>query len=489
MNFQVIEKANTKHTLIIPLIAKDLAPNLTKLTTQFGLPSAVAQDFKASTDETLLIYNSQVGLSEKIILLGLGDNFKTETLRNALRLLFHKQKEKLGEEVIIHLDCILEKMEEQEAALAVEACANGAELATYQIAKFKIEEKPTKFPQNVAFVFPKQLHDLIQKAIAKGTILASTQQRVFDLVNLPPNVLNSLKLAEFAQEAGKAYSFKVEVLHLKEIKAIGLGGLLAINQGSETPPTFIIMEYKPKNQATKKVGLVGKGVTFDTGGISIKSSDGMWQMKCDMAGAAAVIGAIEIAARLALPVHVIGVVPATDNMLSGKAIYPGSIVKTYSGLSVEIEDTDAEGRVILADGLAYIKKNFEPDIIIDLATLTGACIVALGYHASGMFTNNDELAIQLSRAGEQTGERVWRLPLWEDYDKQIKSDMADVKNLGGRPAGAITAAKFLEKFIDKHPAWVHLDIAGVAFTDNPYSSARSATGYGVGLLTNFLSQL
>lgn len=248
------------------------------------------------------------------------------------------------------------------------------------------------------------------------------------------------------------------------------------------------MEYKPENQATKKVGLVGKGVTFDTGGISIKPSEGMWQMKCDMAGAAAVIGALEAAARLALPVHVIGVVPATDNMLSGKAIYPGSIVKTYSGLSVEIEDTDAEGRVILADGLAYIKKNFEPDIIIDLATLTGACVVALGYHAAGMFTNNDELANQLSKVGEQTGEKVWRLPLWEEYDKQIKSDMADVKNLGGRPGGAVTAAKFLEKFIDKHPAWVHLDIAGVAFTDNPYSSARSATGYGVRLLTNFLSQ-
>ncbi|SFE57881.1 leucyl aminopeptidase [Thermoflexibacter ruber] len=488
MNFQVIEKADKKHTLIIPLTTKDLVLNLESLTTNFGLPSAVAQDFKASNEETLLIYGSQAGLSEKILLLGLGDNFKTETLRNAIRLVFHKQKEKLGEEVIIHLDYVVEKAVEQEVATAVEACANGAELATYQIAKFKQEEKPAKFPQNVSFVFPTHLNSLTQQAIKRGVILASTQQKVFDLVNLPPNILNSLKLAEFAEEAGKAYNFSVKVLHLEEIKAIGLGGLLAINQGSDTPPTFIIMEYKPEKQTTKKVGLVGKGVTFDTGGISIKPSEGMWQMKCDMAGAAAVIGAVEAAARLALPVHVIGVVPATDNMLSGKAIYPGSIIKTYSGLSVEIEDTDAEGRVILADGLAYIKKNFEPDVIIDLATLTGACVVALGYHAAGMFTNNDELAIQLSKIGEQTGEKVWRLPLWEEYDKQIKSDMADVKNLGGRPAGAVTAAKFLEKFIDKHPAWVHLDIAGVAFTDNPYSSARSATGYGVRLLTNFLSQ-
>jgi leucyl aminopeptidase len=500
MNFQIIGKPTQKHTLLIPLATQDIAKSIEDIVNQLNLPPSIVNDFKAGLDEVLITYPQNQGLIEKIVLLGLGESPQSETLRKSMRLLVNKQKERLGQEIVIMLDYITQKgiseedensIDESKVAQLVEACVNASLLATYNIAKFKTtDNKPIIFPETISFILPDSLHKSAQSAIQKGEIIASTQQRIFDLVNLPPNHLNSLHLAEFVENAGKDYNFSVRVLHLEDIKALGMGGLIAINQGSDTPPTFIIMEYKPVTTKTlKKVGLVGKGVTFDTGGISIKPSDGMWQMKCDMAGAAAVIGAVEVVARLQLPVHVIGIVPSTDNMINGKAICPGSIVKTYSGLTVEIEDTDAEGRVILADALAYIKKNFDPDVIIDLATLTGASIIALGYHSAALFTNNDVLANQLFSAGEQTGERVWRLPLWDEYDKHIKSDMADVKNYGGKSGGAITAAKFLEKFIDKHPAWAHIDIAGVAFTDNSYSLARSATAYGVRLLVDYISKL
>jgi leucyl aminopeptidase len=486
MKFQLAKNLNKINTLIIPLMSKELENNLKNVIATFSLPTPIIQDFKAEAEETTVLYANSSAV-EKVILLGLGEKPSTENFRKTFRGLFYKQKEKLGQKVAIDFSFVnVDNFKQEET---VEACVNGCLLATYNIAKFKtLDKKENKFPEIVTFLTAPT--SSLEKAISKGEILANTQQRIFDLVNLPSNHINSLKLAAFAENSGKDYGFSVRVLHLDEIKKLGMGGLVAINQASDTPATFTIMEYKPITQEPlKKIGLVGKGVTFDTGGVSIKTSDGMWQMKCDMAGAAAVIGAVEAVARLQLPIHVIGIVPSTDNMISGKSICPGDIVHTYSGISIEIEDTDAEGRVILADGLSYLNKNFSPDVIIDLATLTGASVIALGYHAAAMFTNNDGLAQKMSEAGYKTQERVWRMPLWDDYDKQIKSDMADVKNLGGRPAGAITAAKFLEKFTDKHPAWVHLDIAGVAFTDSPFSNARSATGYGVRLLVEYLEQI
>ncbi len=492
MNFQLIDTANRdnfiqKHTLLIPMVSKNVESNISSIIANFGLPAAILQDFKAGAEEFITVYTQTNQLAEKIVLLGLGEPTNAESLQKAMRLLVYKQKEKLGKNIGVDLSKLPEEVASK--ATFIEACVNGALLATYDIAKFKTKDKQVAvFPENIAFLLPTEFHEVAQKAIQKGEILASTQQHIFDLVNLPSNHLDSLKLAEFVEKIGKEYNFSVRVLHLEEIKQLGMGGLVAINQGSDIPATFTIMEYKPTtSQPLKKIGLVGKGVTFDTGGISIKTSDGMWQMKCDMGGAGAVIGTMEAVARLQLPVHLIAVVPSTNNMINGNAICPGDIISTYSGLTIEVEDTDAEGRVILADGLAYINKNFAPDVIIDLATLTGASIIALGNQAAALFTNNDQLAEQIFKAGMQTGERVWRLPLWDDYDKQIKSDMADVKNYGGKSGGAITAAKFLEKFTDKHPAWVHLDIAGMAFTDNPFSGARSATAYGVKLLVEYIN--
>jgi len=274
-----------------------------------------------------------------------------------------------------------------------------------------------------------------------------------------------------------------------EIEATGLHALLAVNRGSEAPPFFIIMEYKPKETSGElpKVGLVGKGVTFDTGGLSIKPSTNMHYMKSDMGGAAAVLGTMEAAAKLQLPVHLIGIVPTTDNSVDAEAIKPSDVIDSYSGKTIEVIDTDAEGRLILADVMAYMTKHFQPDTLIDLATLTGSSVRTLGYHAAALFSNDDALAEQLYQASQRTGERVWRLPTWEVYGDELKSDVADIRNLGVRPmSGAITAAKFLEFFTADHPHWAHLDIAGVAFGDSEYTAQKSASGYGVRLLIDYL---
>jgi leucyl aminopeptidase len=459
-----------------------------------GVDAAVLQaDFKAKANEVLGLYPpaNQGGLPAKVLLLGLGDQASPTSFRKAVRQAAFQQKAKLGERWALDLGTFsnLNTLEDRELATLAGAGVQAALLAQYDIAKFKTEGKePSPALTEVAVIVPPAAQALAQTQLAKATALAQAQLRAFDLVNLPGNHLNALQLAQAAQQAGAEAGFQVRVLYKAEIEAEGMGGLLAINQGSVIPPTFIIMEHRPANLPADapKVGLAGKGVTFDTGGISIKPSDNMGWMKSDMGGAAAVIGAMEVAARLQLPVHLVAVVPATDNKPDGNAIEPGDIVRTYNGLTIEIEDTDAEGRVILADALGYLTKNYQLDTIIDLATLTGACIVALGYHAAGLFSSGDELAAALEQAGQRSGERVWRLPLWDDYAPQIKSDMADVKNLGGRPGGAITAAKFLERFTAKHPAWAHLDIAGTAFSDSPYAGQRSSTAFGVALLAEYL---
>ncbi|MFN3380336.1 MAG: leucyl aminopeptidase family protein, partial [Runella zeae] len=287
-------------------------------------------------------------------------------------------------------------------------------------------------------------------------------------------------------DSGTKYGYLVKVYDEIECAEMGLQALLGVSAGSKNPPRFIVLEYKHP-EATQKIGLVGKGVTFDTGGVSLKQSTNMHYMKSDMGGAAAVLGTIELAAKLQLPVHVIGVIPSTENSIDGLALKPGDVIGSFSGKTIEVIDTDAEGRLILADGLSYIIKNFQPDVLIDLATLTGSCVATLGYHAAGMFTNNEKLAASLYHSGQQTGEKLWRLPLWDDYKDELKSDVADVKNFHGKPfAGAIVAAKFLEVFVDKHPSWAHLDIAGTAFGDSEFGTMKSSTAYGVRLLIEWL---
>ncbi len=325
-----------------------------------------------------------------------------------------------------------------------------------------------------------------------GLKIAETQLRSMHLVDLPPNVKTPQYLGKHVVASGKEFGYDVKVMDAKELKKNGLDALTAVGQGSANPPVLIIMEYKPKgsNSKTPKLGLVGKGITFDTGGLSIKPSTNMGYMKSDMGGAAAVIGAVELAAKLKLDIHLVGVIPAAENSVDANSYRPGDVINSYSGKSIEIIDTDAEGRVVLADGLAYILKNYNPTYLVDLATLTGNCIAALGYSTSGIFTHNDEMANDLTTAGESVHERVWRLPLWDDYAPDMHSDIADIKNFSGKPvAGAITAAKFLEAFTLEHPKWTHIDIAGVAFSDSEFAKMRTATGYGVRLLYTYMNML
>lgn len=328
----------------------------------------------------------------------------------------------------------------------------------------------------------------IVKSVQKAKLIMEGVYFTRNLQNEPGNILPPARLAERIKSSLTKTGVKVKIFDEKEIKKMKMGGLLSIGIGSENPPRFIVAEYKPKIKAKKKIVLVGKGITFDTGGISIKPASGMWEMKGDMSGAAVVAGTILAAAKLQLPIEITGIIPAAENMLSGKAVRPGDIVKTASGKTIEVDNTDAEGRVVLADALHYASK-LKPDAIIDLATLTGACVVALGEYAAGLFTKNDKLADDLFKSGLKTFDRVWQLPLWDDYNQLIKSDVADVKNIGGRWGGAITAAKFLEKFVDRNIPWVHIDIAGPAMAHNLNNYTKTyMTGFGVRLLIDFLKK-
>jgi leucyl aminopeptidase len=327
----------------------------------------------------------------------------------------------------------------------------------------------------------------IKELSATARALTEAVTTVRDLGNTPANILTPQRLAERAAEVAKAIGIKCTVYGKREIERMNMGGLLAVNRGSVLEPRFVVMEYAPR-KAKKHVALVGKGITFDSGGISIKPAEKMEEMKFDMCGAAAVIGIMEAAVRLALPVRLTGIFAATENLPSGSAYKPGEIITMMNGKTVEIVNTDAEGRMILGDALHYASK-LGPDHIIDYATLTGACVVALASDAAGLFSNDDELARKLIESGERAGERLWRLPLWDEYKDLIRSEWADMKNSGGRWGGAITAAVFLKEFVDC-PSWAHLDIAGTAYAESENSrEARGANGAGVRVTIEFLRSL
>jgi leucyl aminopeptidase len=314
-------------------------------------------------------------------------------------------------------------------------------------------------------------------AIAQGVSFAR------DLGNLPGNYCTPTYLAEQAVALGKANGLKVQVLEQKDIQALNMGAFLAVAQGSRQPPKFIVMEYHGGAKNEAPVALVGKGITFDTGGISIKPSAEMDEMKFDMCGAASVLGTMKALALMKLPINVVGVIPATENMPGGNAIKPGDIVTTMSGQTVEILNTDAEGRLILCDALTYVER-YNPAAVIDIATLTGAMVIALGHVATGMFANNDALAREVIQAGEASWDRVWHLPMWDDYQEQLKSNFADFPNIGTRAGGSITAACFLSRFTKTYP-WAHLDIAGTAWKSG---GEKGATGRPVALLSQFLAR-
>ncbi len=492
MKINISHQLNAPQAIVYPLIDNEkLTENLSKIARQAGLnPEVLQQDFKAGLKEITTLYPAKKGL-EKIYLIGLGKAPKPMDFIKVFRSFFYQNKKKLP--TSISIDLKTSKLES-----SIEYVVNGACLAEYEIGIFKTDKKEeTNFfsaESTLSIYVAEKGIEKAQSLAQIGEETAKTQIRIMTLVDAPANKKYPEKMVEYALKAGEMYGFDVKVFDEKECEGLGLGALLAVGKGStENPPRFIVLEYNLSVLADKplrKIGLVGKGVTFDTGGVSIKGAGSMSYMKSDMGGAGAVLGTIELAAKLKLPVHLIGVIPVTENCVDGNALKPSDVIHTYSGKTIEVIDTDAEGRIILADGLSYIKKNYEPEIIIDLATLTGNCIAALGYNAAGLLSNNDDLANQLFETGQLSGEKLWRLPLWDDYKDMMKSDIADVKNLSSLPiAGAITAAKFLEIFIDGHSNWAHLDIAGMAFGDSEYGSMKSGTAFGVRLLTTWLRGL
>jgi leucyl aminopeptidase len=402
---------------------------------------------------------------------------------------FYEQCRKKGNEIATLASG--EKLEELgisgTEAQAVLAVAEGVALSSYRFLNHFTDKKGKETSLQSLSLISENLKDTDVSELAN---LVKSVYKTRDLVNEPLSHMNAERLAASFQEIGKEAGITVDVLHKQKIESLKMGGLLAVNKGSIDPPTFTIMEWKPENPVNEKpIVLVGKGVVYDTGGMSLKPTpNSMDYMKSDMAGGAAVGGAIYAAALNRLPLHIIALVPATDNRPDGNAYVPGDVITMYSGKTVEVLNTDAEGRLLLADALSYAKK-FEPELVIDAATLTGAAAVALGqYGVAGMGTAKPEVFQKLQKAGNEVYERVVEFPFWDEYGELLKSDIADLKNLGPREAGMITAGKFLENFVD-YP-WIHLDIAGAAFLMQPDSyRGRGATGSGVRLLYRFLKSM
>ncbi|MFK7807067.1 MAG: M17 family metallopeptidase [Saprospiraceae bacterium] len=479
LQFKTTPDAKTKNT-ILPYFQDEVDYKHIKVICGVD----VSDDFDGKKRSSLLLYSKDG--NHKYHLVGLG---KAEKQKNQAADVFrhhvYKKSDSFPKTVAVDLRHL-------SSEVAYDA-ARGIRLSAYLPNDLKSDKTANK--SNLDKLRIQIIHsDKAAKALAtEGLHTAESQMAVMHLVNSPANVKTPKYIAAYAKKSGKQNGFKVSVMNKTQLKKEGLHALLAVGQGSVNEPVFIKMEYKPaskKNSKRPQLGLVGKGITFDTGGISIKGATNMHYMKSDMGGAGAVIGAIELAAKLKLDIHLVALVPSAENAVDANSILPGDVINSYSGKTIEIIDTDAEGRLILSDGLHYVQKHYDPEVVIDLATLTGSVVRTLGYAAAGLFTANEELSAQIQKAGKSTQEKVWPLPIWDDYDHDLHSDVADIKNFSGRPvAGAISAAKFLEFFIKDHPKWAHLDIAGVAFGNSDYTKMKSASGYGVRLLIQFMKQL
>ena len=382
-------------------------------------------------------------------------------------------------------------LQNQTRDLTIEAIINGLLLNQYKVGIYKTTESLQKSPEDLTILCQEQ-NLATQTQIANRAIaIAESQMDIFRLVDAPSNKKSPSVLADYALKTSEEGSSRLQctVYNKEEIIEKGFYGLLAVNQASPSPPVFIKLEYRGGNEKSKHIGIVGKGVTFDTGGISLKRSSNMHLMKSDMGGGAAVLGLMRLVDKLQLDINLTGIVPATDNSIDKHAVKPSDVINSYSGKTIEVIDTDAEGRLLLADGLSYMQKHYNPDVLLDIATLTGSCITALGTFAAGFITNNSALSTSLMNSGYTTGEKVWELPNWDEYNTLISSNIADVKNFSGYPrAGAITAGKFLEHFIDDHQNWAHLDIAGMAMENDAGSSNQVSTAFGLRLLLDFIEE-
>lgn len=452
--------------------------------------SDLLADVKGKTGEDVAVFypRGEIG-AKRLLIVGLGKEEKVtvETIRRVAAKGINKAKS-LGAAIVA--TTLGQSSGTVGSADATHAVVEAANLALYNYTlKQKKSDEPEKNVQTLVLL---GTDEAAQRAAALGQAIASGVAQARDLVNGPPNIVDAPFLARTAREIADSSPYiNVTIYSLEEAREMGMGAFAAVGQGSGTPPQFIVLEYRVQElEGQQPVGLVGKGIIFDTGGINIKPSTDLWKMKNDMGGGAAVLGTFRTLANLPEPLNVpvVGIVPATDNAIGGISFTPADVLTSLNGKTIEIQNTDAEGRLILADALTYIDR-YKPRAVVDLATLTGAIVVALGSNLTGMFANDEELARRLEEGAERTGDEVWRMPLHKDYEKLIESDIANVKNVSGRGGGAIGAALFLQHFIGDYP-WAHLDIAGTAWGEDhkpklPYNQ-KGASGVGVRLLIDLL---
>jgi leucyl aminopeptidase len=444
-------------------------------------------DLSGKVGEVVVLYPRGALPARRVIVVGLGEreDFGTEALRRGAAHAILEARQLKARHVASALHS---SGDGDDVQVSAQAATEGSLLALYDYRGQKTDDVPEAFPQTLELVMQNdeevpaaERGTVAGRAIAAGVTLAR------DLVNLPPNICTPSYMAEAATRVADEVGLGVEVLDREQMAALGMGALLAVAQGSETPPRLIVLEHNTdRADEMDTIVLAGKGVTFDTGGYSLKGKEGMATMKGDMAGAAAVIGTMRVIGALDLPLHVVGLVPAADNMISGHAYRPQEVVTASNGVTIEIISTDAEGRMLLADALVYAGR-FEPTAVVDIATLTGTCAAALGGVAAGFFSTDDGLRDALMAAAGVTSEKLWPLPLFPEYEQAIQSQTADVKNSGGRQGGIGASAMFLKRFV-AYPAWAHIDMAGLAFEakDVAYVPGKGATGFGVRLLTEFV---
>lgn len=444
-----------------------------------------AGDVDGKPGSTVLLHSIPGVAASRVLLVGLGKEreLNERNYRQAVRASIKALANLEDADVATFLAEV--SVKKRDVTWCVSQVVEVAEDSTYRFDRFK--SKATNGKKGIAKlqVHVAQRGDVAagNDGIKQGKALASGISFAKDLGNLAPNYCTPTYLAEQAKALVKSHGLQVEVLEQADIEKLGMGSFLGVTKGSVQPPKLIVLQHKKGKKAQKPVVLVGKGITFDTGGISLKPGADMDEMKYDMCGAASVLGTFKAIAELGLPLNVVGIIPTCENMPDGNATRPGDVLTSMSGQTIEVLNTDAEGRLILCDALTYAER-FEPQAVVDVATLTGACVIALGHHASGLFSNKDDLADELLQAGNEAQDRAWRLPLWDDYQPQLDSNFADMANIGGRAGGSITAACFLSRFAKKYD-WAHLDIAGTAWKSG---KDKGATGRPVPLLTEFLKQ-
>jgi leucyl aminopeptidase len=439
-------------------------------------------DFEGKLNSCMVLHQLSGVESDRVLLVGLGkqDEFTEKQYRQAVRAAIKALPKGVAHAGFFLADIAIKKSDaHSKVAQLVEVVLD----ATYQVNAIKAKKADPIALNKVSIYVDKADNEAAESAVKQGAAIAAGVTVAKDLGNLPPNICTPTYLGEQAKLMAKQYGFKVEVLEKAEIEKLGMGSFLGVAQGSVEPPRLIVLQHLKGKKTQKPVVLVGKGITFDTGGISLKPGGDMDEMKYDMCGAASVLGTFKAIGEMDLAINVVAVIPTCENMPDAGAIKPGDILTSMAGLTIEVLNTDAEGRLILCDALTYAER-FEPSAVVDIATLTGACVISLGHHPSGLFSNKDTLAKELLEAGELAHDRAWHMPLWEEFQSQLDSNFADMANIGGRAGGSITAACFLSRFAKKYD-WAHLDIAGTAWKSG---KEKGGTGRPVPLLTTFLIQ-